>query len=206
MSARNKNLKRHGGFTLIELLVAMFMFVILMAAISQIFTTAFSRYEDASAVQWNLERAQLIMNTLSKELRTSTVATAAGAHQSIQFYDYSQSACLRYRLNNDVLQVARNPDTGSDAVKNCQDNAISNFTDLVNGVNGSFEVVPSDPQSGTPPAGGTVGKVTIALEVRRGALIAVEGDSNPAHRVHIQTSVSLRDYSYVGLLDTDPAP
>lgn len=186
------------GFTLIELLVAMFMFVILMAAISQIFTTAFSRYEDASAVQWNLERAQLIMNTISKELRTSTVATAAGSSSSIQFYDYSQSACLRYRLNNTVLQVARKD--GATDENDCS----GTFTDLVDGVSGSFEVVPSETQSGTPPSGGTVGKVTIALEVRRGTLIAIEGDANQAHRARIQTTVSLRDYGNVGLLN--PAP
>lgn len=191
----NVQKRNNRGFTLIEMMVAMFMFAILIAAVSQIFTSAFSGYRDAKAVQRDLETAQFSINTIAKELRTSTVVSASGSQSSVKFYDYSQATCFQYRISGGNLQVAR---SGTPAdVSECDSFNLSSFTAIAHGiVSGGFFVTPSEPVSGTPPAGGRVGTVTVSLEIGESAV----------HRARIQTSVSLRDYSYVGLLDTDPAP
>lgn len=193
---RSRTMTSRRGFTLIELLVSMFMFVILMAAISQIFTAAFAGYRNTKSVQQDLEAAQFAVNTIAKELRTSTVESASGSQSSVLFYDYSQKTCFRYSVSGANLRVER----GSSSDENRCSVGLSGPAIIASGIiGGKFFVTPSERLSGTPPTG-TVGKVTISLEIGEGVAQGL------AHRARIQTSVSLRDYSYVGLLDTDPAP
>ncbi|MFZ2300028.1 MAG: prepilin-type N-terminal cleavage/methylation domain-containing protein [Candidatus Moraniibacteriota bacterium] len=186
--------RKHGsGFTLIEMMIAMFLFVILIVAVSQIFSAAFSGYRDAKAAQRDLETAQFAINTIAKELRTSTVVSSSGSQSTVKFYDYSQSTCFQYRVSGGNLQVASSG-APSDASA-CDSSNLSSFTTIASGIlSGRFFVTLSEPASGTPPTGGTVGKVTISLEIGEGS----------AHQARIQTSASLRDYGYVGLLNLNP--
>lgn len=172
------------GFTLIELLVAMSLFALLMVGVSQIFAKASSGYRDTRAIQKDLETAQFALDTLAKELRTSTVVAFTGTNSSyVKFFDYSQNRCIQYRINGTVFQVAKMVVGNLDA---CRATTLSDFVALTNGsVSGFFRVTPSDP--GPPLA---VGRVTVSLQISEGA----------NHTARVQTSASLRDYGYIGLV------
>lgn len=173
------------GFTLTEVLVSMFIFTIMMASVAQIFGTTFLAYHNIRAVQRDIDNAQFSLNILAKELRTSSVVSAAGNVTAVKFFDHSQSTCFQYRISQGSLQVA-----SVDATSGVTDAATCNafnfgsgaFTTISTGViTGSFQV--------TPSAAGVVGKVTISLDISEGS----------SHHARIQTSVSLRDFSLSGI-------
>jgi len=176
--------KRNKGFTLIEVLVSLFMFLTIMTAVSQIFVSAFSGYRYTKTVQLDVEAAQFALNTLAKELRTSSVVSAAGNQSFVKFYDHSQGVCFLYRVSGGNLQVARQTATG---VSDCRSKSLPAFTAIATDITaGRFLVVPSD-AAATPLL---VGKVTISLEIAQDA----------AHRARIQSSVSLVDYGESGFI------
>lgn len=167
------------GFTLIETLVSMFIFVLVIAAVSQIFTQAFSGYRYEKSVQTDLETAQFAVNTMAKELRTASISSSSSS--SIKFIDYSQNICFDYEITGATLTVASK--TGVKIVDDCGSGGYGSSTVVSNGITaGSFSVIPSVKSS-------TVGRVTISLQIGTGL----------THRANIQTSVSLRDYANSGL-------
>ncbi len=172
--------KKARGFTLIEVLVSLFVFSLMMAAVSQIFATAFSGYRSTRAIQQDIDNTQYSINVIAKELRTSSVVSAAGNVTAVQFYDHSQGKCFRYRINGGNLQVA----SGAAAdVGTCSTMALAAFTTISTGVvTGSFQVTLST------NAPRHVGKVTVALDISEG----------PTHHARIQTTVSLRDFGASG--------
>lgn len=182
--------KSYRGLTLIEVIVSLFIFSLMMVAVSQIFAKAFSGYRNTRATQRDVENAQYALNLLSKELRTSTVvAPLSGpfprSSQTIKFYDHSQGRCFYYRANSPqnpyTLQVASALAT---SVSNCQTMNLTTFSTISTGrVEGSFRVTPSQ-------GGGSkrAGKVTISLDISEDA----------THRAQIQTTASLRDFGNIG--------
>jgi type II secretory pathway pseudopilin PulG len=186
-----KNLR---AFTFLELLFAVFIFSLLMVAASGIFAQAFGGYREAKQIQEDVENAQFLLDQMAKELRTSTIVkinTSGSYTQSVQYYDYSQSRCLLYRLSGGTLyKAAYNPNRPDpdQAVAACDSHnfpvgaleAVSTGT-----VNGTFYIVTSNnsPQQ--------IGRITIGLTISR----------DPSHTAHIQSSVALRDFGYIGLPD-----
>lgn len=172
------------GFTLIEVMVALFTFLLIMSAASQIFTKAFAGYKDTKAVQRDTENAQYALSVMAKELRTSSIVNPSGSlvsSQSVRFYDYSQGVCFQYRINASELQVARASASGAGS---CASASLGTYTAVTTGtVSGRFIVTPST----TSPK--SVGKITLSLDISEGS----------SHTAHIQTTASLRDYGYVGL-------
>jgi hypothetical protein len=165
--------------------VSVFIFAIIMMAVSQIFISAFRGYNYTRAVQRDLETAQFAINTLVKELRTSSVVSASGVQTFVQFIDYSQSICFKYRVSGSSLQVAKKADIKT--FDSCRSIAFAsgNFTTVSTGkVTGNFYVIPSNPAAGSKK----VGKVTTSLVISEGA-----------HMARIQTTASLRDFGYIGL-------
>lgn len=178
------SLKKVHGFTLMELLVALFIFSIIMMATAQIFSKAYSGYRLTRIVEHDIENAQYALNALAKTLRTSSVVSASGNQQSIQFFDHSQDKCTQYRISGGALEVASSASTG---VPDCNGMTLASFTSVVSGtVIGSFQIVTSATVGGPPSR---VGKVTISLSV----------GENAAHSAHLQTSISLRDFGNIGL-------
>lgn len=176
-----KRFFRHScrGFTLTEILVSMFVFTIMMISVSQISSTAFFGYRNTRAIQRDIENAQFSMNVMAKELRTSSVVSAAGNRTSVKFYDYSQEKCFEYRINSNRLEV---DSFDNDTLAACQARTFNTFLPVSTGVIvGSFQV--------TPSASGTVGKVTMFLDISEG----------PSHHARIQTTVSLRDFAVSGI-------
>ncbi len=183
-SIRNITVSK-AGFTMIELLVAMFTFTIVMLAISQIFSQAFAGYRNTKAVQRDVENAQYSLNTMAKELRTSSIVSPSSGtlvnSQSVKFYDHSQGICFQYRINSSMLQVAR---AAAADVPTCAGMGLGTFSTISTGViSGNFIITPSSPSPMT------VGKVTASLEISEGA----------THTARIQSTASLRDYGYIGL-------
>lgn len=190
------------GFTLIEAVVSLFVFLIIMLALSSTFTQSFSGYKNTRAVQKDVESAQFALNLMAKELRTSTVVSPNedDSVTSIEFYDYSQNKCFRYVIDiaNDKLTVAKKdvsfPEKASDfdPFDACGGGGFSDPLPLVsiennNGdLSGKFVVVPSDKDSNPKK----VGKVTASLQISEG----------PKHTANVQTTSSLRDYGYVGII------
>ncbi|MDO8566144.1 MAG: type II secretion system protein [Candidatus Moranbacteria bacterium] len=176
--------KNRSGFTLIEVLVSVAIFLVVMVTTSYIFTRAFAGYKETKALQHDIENAQYVLNLLAKELRTSSIADFGS--DWVQFIDYSQSICFRYRINGGSLQVAKV--SSMKTLSACQSNSFvsGDYTTISTGtVSGKFNVIRSDPTVGSK----RVGKVTTSLVIREGT----------AHEARIQTTVSLRDFGYIVL-------
>lgn len=181
--------KSYRGLTLIEVIVSLFIFSLMMVAVSQIFAKAFSGYRNTRATQRDVENAQYALNLLSKELRTSTVvAPTSGPYplrsDYVKFYDHSQGRCFYYRIvgaPTNALQVASASSTGP---ADCTTRNVGTPVTISTGtVSGSFRVTPSQ-------GGGSkrAGKVTISLDISEDA----------THRAQIQTTASLRDFGNIG--------
>lgn len=172
------------GFGLIEVMVSLFIFTLMMIAVAEIFTDAFTGHRATRMVGRDIENIQYALNSISKELRTSSVVSASGSQSYVQFYDHSQSQCFRYRISGGALQVASATSTG---VSNCNGMNLTSFTTLSTGtVSGSFDVTPSEDYGGPPTR---VGRVTISFQIAEDA----------THFARIQTTVSLRDFGSIGL-------
>lgn len=171
--------KKYQGFTLIETVVSTFIFVLTIAAVSQIFTQSFSGYRYEKTVQGDLESAQFTINTMAKELRTSSIASSSSS--SVKFIDHSQGMCFDYEITGTTLTVASQ--NGVTTVADC--GSYGSPVVVARGiVGGKFDVTES--RSSGPQR---IGKVTVSLQIGTGA----------THQANIQTSVSLRDYGNVGL-------
>lgn len=180
--------KSYRGLTLIEVLVSLFIFSLMMVAVSQIFSKAFSGYRSTRATQRDVENAQYDLNLISKELRTSTVvAPLSGpfprSSQTVKFYDHSQGRCFYYRIDatTKALQVASASSTGP---ADCTTKNVGTPVTISTGtVSGSFRVTPSQ-------GGGSkrIGKVTVSLRISEDA----------THYANIQTTASLRDFGNIG--------
>lgn len=171
--------KKSAGFTLIETLVSMFIFVLVMASVSQIFTKAFSGYRYEKSTQESLESAQFAMNTMAKELRTASISSSSSS--LIKFIDYSQNTCFDYEIIGTTLTVESKAGT---KVADCGSGGYGASAVVASGiVSGSFLAVSSNTMQ--------VGRVTISLQVG--------GATASAQTSNIQTSVSLRDYNVSGV-------
>ena len=187
------------------MVVSIGVFSIMVASLSATFASGFSAFGNSRELQRNLDTAQYAMNTLAKYLRTSTVATTASS-QNIIFYDYSSERCIEYNFNGSVLRerwksVPSSTITYAAGVSDvitvrCNQGVLAgcgdatctwtNLTSSTGSITGSFTVNPS---TFTPKH---LGRVTIFFSVQKDAASVKKED--------IQTTVSLRDYQYVGSL------
>jgi len=180
--------KNYRGFTLLEMVVSLFIFSLMMMAVTQIFASAYSGYRMTRVVGRDLENAQYALNAIAKALRTSSVVSQSAT--SVQFYDYSQKKCLKYRIFQQKLEEAPFNFPGvSDAagVADCNGRnfVAGDFSAMTTGtVTGSFAATAS-----VGPPASRVGRVTISLTIAE----------NATHQAHIQTTVSLRDFGAIGL-------
>lgn len=186
LNTENANFKK--GFTLLELLISLAVLSILMLATSSIFVRSFGSYQGTKRIESNISDAQFLMNSIAKELRTSTVVapTSDGSTQSLKFFEYSKSECIQYRFNSGTIEVARS--SSGSTFESCNNTAnLSGFSRVgIGSISGSFYSLPSKPVSPGPQR---VGRVTVTLSIQ------VSG-SDP---VVLQSTTSLRDYGYAGL-------
>ncbi|MBP9727791.1 MAG: prepilin-type N-terminal cleavage/methylation domain-containing protein [Candidatus Moranbacteria bacterium] len=177
--------KKLKAFTLIEMLVSLFIFTLMMVSVTEIFTKAFVGSRSARDIGRDVENVQYALNTLTKQLRTSSVVSQDGNSQSsVKFYDYSQGKCFQYQVFGQALQVASSVVADRSA---CQNQNFAIFETVSTGtVTGSFAVTKSSAYDG--PAD-HVGRVTITLVVSEDA----------THVSRLQTTASLRDFGAINL-------
>jgi len=189
MKIKFKNKKKIEGFTLIEVIVAMSIFVIVMSAVSGAFASAFKAYGKAREVGESLKNAQYALNLMSKTFRTSSVESPTGEKQTddeIVVFDYSQSACIKYKLSS--KKIYKLSKTVTDESECSSSTAFSDNYPIVENVEElKFFTTDSD---GDASSGESmrVGKVTVMMVISNGTV------ASPT-KVRIQSTSSLRDYS-----------
>lgn len=185
--------RRKRGYTLIEIVAALAMFTIIMLAITQILGRGVSSYRETKRTQANLETAQFALSLIAKELRTSSIVDSniTATNSTIEFYDYSQSRCIQYILDESSGQITRRAVSFSDPDPNvnrssCAGHTFGGSAQVVFSglLDQAVNVVTSTPASPDP----RVGRVTFVITVGTGSNAAT-----------LQTSISLRDYNYTGL-------
>ena len=176
------------AFSIVEMMVSMFIFALIMVAVSQIFSTSFRGYLYTKNLQKDVENSQYVLSLFAKELRTSTVVSPTGTNRSVttvKFFDHSQDLCIQYRINGTALEVAK---VSSADPSNCSSQSPSPFSSVATGiVSGRFFVTSSQPRSTPAHTNGRIGKVTIALRIQTTSL----------HTANLQTTISLRDFGEV---------
>jgi prepilin-type N-terminal cleavage/methylation domain-containing protein len=184
------------GFSFLEIMISIFIFSLMMTTISVTFASLFENYRNSRAIQMNLENAQFIINTMAKSLRTSSVLSNTAS--SIKFYNYSDSNCFSYKFEDNSLQVASvsidniSYPTVEERKAQCS-SALLTYSNILTNVNdANFSVIQSS--EGIP---NVMGKVTVSIDVCANS--GSECSESVHDRARIQSSVSLRDYSSVGL-------
>ncbi len=187
------------GFTLVEAVISLFVFMLIMLSLSSTFVKSFTGYKNTRAVQKDAENAQFALNLMAKELRTSTIVSSGGSQpqQSVMFYDYSQKTCIEYRIASVSKQLEKRskPVTLADPLNPSSDDCNAVFTATsflpivkteIGSVTGNFQFTLSEKIAG---GSGAVGKITVSLQITEGT-----------QKANVQTTSSLRDYGYIGLM------
>lgn len=185
------------GFTLIEVIISIATFSIIMLSVMYIFGTAFSGYRETRNLQHNLESAQFAMNTMAKELRTSSVVRGFVTNPiDIQFIDYSQNggkgACIAYWVDPNTNQFKKwsrsmtntNPNTNRVICATLSNWNNADYMGIL--VEDVAESAVRTTASDDSPR--TVGKVTVRLRI-----------GTPANNQTLQSSVSLRDFNFIDI-------
>ena len=183
------------GFTLIEVIMAMFIFTVMMTAISGVLVSFIKANKYARAIQQDLEDAEYAMNIIAKTLRTSSIFdTAVNLNNKdiIDIYDYSQGKCIRYRFSGNNLTTRSttpddpaDPSTCSTDLSNMPpspspDSNLTNSGNVLVSESGFVRKVQTDSN--------TVGSVSVLITIR---------EAGTTDKAAVQTSVSLHDYSEV---------
>lgn len=194
MSRQQK--RRPAGFTLIEVIVSLSAFTIIMLGIVAIFGSAFVSYRETRSLQHNLESAQFAMNTMAKELRTSSIVSVPTTNPlNVHFIDYSQNggrgACITYWVDTTTSEFKKwvhpmssdNPNTNRTNCAGLTFGSGDYVGVLVQDVTDSqISAIPSDDSPRT------VGRVTVRLRI-----------GTTVNNQTIQSSVSLRDFNFIDI-------
>jgi len=164
----NKKVKRtRNGFTLIELLVSMAMFAIVMTVVIQIFVTGMGSTRYLFAREAALDSARFIMESMSKEIRMSTINTPGGGpYNTLNITNPKIARTLNYFFDS----------TGKDIQR---DGGVLNPNDVE--ITGSFYVM--------VPSNYSPSRVTIVMKIR-----SKSGGSSQMAEINLQTTVSSREY------------
>lgn len=179
--------KTKKGFSLLEVMIVVFIFALMMTAVTAYFAKMAVVNQNTKRLQRNLEDAQLAFNLIGKTLRTAVIVVPAAAStnaQTIRLYDYSQGTCIEYAFSGNTITTksASGPSNASDDEKVwCQGALLGTAASIVQiadgaTVSGKFMV--------TPSTNTVAGRVTMAARVSRGANLSSS----------IQTTVSLRNF------------
>lgn len=189
MSMMKSKSKR--AFSLLEIVVSLAAFSIIMVGTMLILGRGTQSYRNVKEMQNNLESVQFALNIFGKELRTSSVvSSSSGAATSwIKFFDYSQGRCVQYQADETTGTFSKRSHAFNDANPNtnrssCLGYAFAEaYEPLLTGLSAQALFV----DQSTPMPNPHVGRVTISLTV---------GTTSAATA---QTTVSLRDFNYIGL-------
>ncbi len=171
------------GFTLIEVLVSMAIFALIMVITADVFGRTVRVYGYTHASQRAAEDLHFAMSRIGKSLRTGSVAAVSSS--AIVVYDYSRGQCVRYAFAS---------------------NAITEQTVTMSDMSGCganrFSGVSATPLTESPITSGAFTATTSRYDPPRVGRVTMTVTATPSRgaAVHMQTSVSLRDYDVSGLM------
>lgn len=173
------------GFSFLEVIIVVFIFTIIMTAVTLYFSKMALVNQGTKRLQRNLEDTQFAFNLVGKTLRTAVIViptTPLSNASVIRLYDYSQGACIEYSFSNDTIMMKSAPGSGSGNEKTwCQGASLGTAAPIISTadgatVSGKFIVIPS--------TDAVAGRVTIVADVSRGENLSSS----------VQTTVSLRNF------------
>lgn len=176
--------RQKNGFSLVEVVVAMAAFTIIIMGTIQIMAQGSKNYRTTKNLQTNLEASQFALNLMAKELRSSSIIASTAT--SVQFYDYSQNRCISYGVSGGLLRRGSREFSDPDpniSRQDCVAGGAGAPSVVATDITGVFFQV--DPSTSSPPH---VGRVTVGFTVGTGSAAST-----------VQTTVSLRDFNYIGL-------
>ena len=198
-----------GGYTLLEALLTIAMSAILLLAISGLVGSLFGAYKISRQAQVDLEEARAALGILTKTIRPATLLVWNGntntstimdggstpSEPATTLYAYSNDLkeCISFQFANNSLEYAKsltNGDTMKERAEGCKFTNPEYKKVVVSTIkDGKFYMVPSTPLSfQDPKSDGSAGHVTVRLTV----------ETDATHTSDLQTTVSLRDYEYIG--------
>jgi hypothetical protein len=193
------------GMSFMEAIIGIFIFTVVMLAVTTIFTSSFGGYRKADKMAQNIEDANFALNDVAKTLRTSVIlgcynpgcGTAATVDtKEIRFFDYSQTLCGRFVFSSSSggRLLMQKSDSSVDTAALCLSATFPTQVVVTNGfVDGNFLVTRS--WNNVAPTPDQMGKVTMRIKVCSDLnCLGAKNDS-----VVLQTTVSSRDYTTVGL-------
>lgn len=172
------------GFTLIELMVSMFILILVMAAMATVAVSVFKSYQKSKSIKTVTEDVGFALNSFAKEVRMgkveSLVDNAGNTPSNTLLFTSSRTMTkVCYTLSSTLLNVC----DGNCA--NCQ-----SAVDL-SGTSMTFD---------TATSGFRYQKTntSVSPKVRGWAEINlnIESPSMATDSIHVQTTVSLRDYGW----------
>jgi prepilin-type N-terminal cleavage/methylation domain-containing protein len=104
---KNKKSLKGAGFTLIELLVAMFVFSIIIVSMAGIAVSSIKSQRKAFSLQNAQETSRYILESMNKEIRMSTINSAAGSGVNTLNITNSQSETFNYQFDNNSKRLLR---------------------------------------------------------------------------------------------------
>ena len=195
MKIINKNRR---GFSLVESLITLFIFSLVSTMVMEAYFTIFQARMKTRAVQQDVENARYAMEYMAKTLRMSSIFANVSNASNIELYDYSQKMCLKYTLDNSnhTLYVQQgaghlhsppNPD-GKTWYDGCDGSSYGAKKPMTTA---SVDGLVFNGNASAYGASKKLGLVTISLN------ICYNDDCVNNAPTTIQSSVSLRDYSYI---------
>lgn len=98
--SKNRFLGLKKGVTLIELLIGMFIFTLMIVAMTMVMVTILHRQSDIKAMQADTEEHSLIMGYLAKKIRMSTYGSGSGL--SITVNDHNTATDTKFEFKTDA--------------------------------------------------------------------------------------------------------
>ncbi|MCA9365101.1 MAG: prepilin-type N-terminal cleavage/methylation domain-containing protein [Candidatus Moranbacteria bacterium] len=191
------------GFSLVELLVAMFIFALLFMVLVMIYARATKAHGYARHLQDGLEQTQVAINLVSKSVRTGHVISPVGTNSVVDglyIYDASAQRCIRYYFSNDSFYRSMTA-TGIASHDMCPNiTSLTETSSMLNiPVRGGFVVHDTQPRSfgSDSSVDAQMGAVEVFVSVYSSPSALVTPSFGEP--VHLQTTVSLRNYSFAGL-------
>jgi prepilin-type N-terminal cleavage/methylation domain-containing protein len=184
---KHKTLRTHKGFTLLEMLIAISIFALVMSSTVHIFSRLVVAKVEFDSVRVSHERAQSAIDSIVKSVRSGVVMVpdiSEANSDDIIFYDYFQSACIRYAFDNDgSKEITRySKDLPLEDKENCNAGYFSGVSGEVitaGSVTGNFAYTKANDDS-------EVGLVRVVMEVE-------DPNGQESNPTRMQMTISVRN-------------
>lgn len=199
----SNKLKKNGyrkkrGFSLIELIVAMFILVMVIAAMVSISITVFKSYQKAKAIKTIVEDVGYTLNSIAKDVRMGKIeigtSYADGSAKDYLLVSRNRGGRVCYRINTTTVATA-DLASGND----CSGLTYTNNLVNLSGTGMTFDSGKAKFRSCTTDQDGTGPACNSVTGKRRGwaeVNLDIENPTMATDAIKVQTIVSSRDYGW----------